>query len=62
MFSTSQGAPRQFVLFLQALVKRNRHMLLREIAGAYHDLLDLKLNRVRAAVTLAASQTPNHGG
>jgi F-type H+-transporting ATPase subunit delta len=48
-----QGVPREFVLFLQALVKRNRHMLLREIAVSYHDLLDLKLNRVRAAVTLA---------
>ena len=48
-----QGVPREFVLFLQALVKRNRHTLLREIASEYHGLLDLKLNRVRAAVTLA---------
>jgi F-type H+-transporting ATPase subunit delta len=48
-----KSSPREFVLFLQALVKRNRHMLLREIASAYHGLLDLKLNRVRAAVTLA---------
>jgi F-type H+-transporting ATPase subunit delta len=48
-----QSAPREFVLFLQALVMRNRHTLLREIASQYHGLLDLKLNRVRAAVTLA---------
>jgi F-type H+-transporting ATPase subunit delta len=48
-----QGVPREFVLFLQALVKRNRHTLLREIASEYHGLLDLKLNRVRAAVILA---------
>jgi F-type H+-transporting ATPase subunit delta len=47
------GAPREFVLFLQALVKRRRQMLLREIATEYHTLLDLKLNRVRAGVTLA---------
>ena len=47
------GAPREFVLFLQALVKRSRQALLREIASEYHALLDLKLNRVRAGVTLA---------
>jgi F-type H+-transporting ATPase subunit delta len=46
------AAPREFVLFLQALVKRRRQMLLREIATEYHALLDLKLNRVRAGVTL----------
>jgi F-type H+-transporting ATPase subunit delta len=46
-------APRQFVLFLQALVKRGRQRLLREIADEYHTLLDVKLNRVRAGVTLA---------
>ena len=48
-----KGAPREFVLFLQALVKRGRQRLLREIAGEYQTLLDLKLNRVRAGVTLA---------
>ena len=47
------GAPREFVLFLQALVKRGRQTLLREIAASYHALLDLKFNRVRAGVTLA---------
>jgi F-type H+-transporting ATPase subunit delta len=45
--------PREFVLFLQALVKRGRQQLLREIATEYYSLLDVKLNRVRAGVTLA---------
>ena len=46
-------APREFVLFLQAVVKRGRQQLLGEIASEYHTLLDIKLNRVRAGVTLA---------
>jgi F-type H+-transporting ATPase subunit delta len=48
-----KGAPREFVLFLQALVKRGRQRLLREIATEYQSLLDIKHNRVRAGVTLA---------
>jgi F-type H+-transporting ATPase subunit delta len=48
-----RDAPREFVLFLQAVVKRRRQQLLWEIADEYHNLLDLKLNRVRAGVTLA---------
>jgi F-type H+-transporting ATPase subunit delta len=48
-----KDVPRQFVLFLQALVKRGRQQLLREIAAEYHALLDIKFNRVRAGVTLA---------
>ena len=52
------GAPREFVLFLTALVKRNRQSLLREIATEYHALLDIKMNRVRAAVTLARPADP----
>lgn len=48
-----KDAPREFVLFLQALVKRRRQQLLWEIAAEYHTLLDVKLNRVRAGVTLA---------
>jgi len=51
--SALRNAPREFVLFLQALVKRRRQQLLGEIAAEYHNLLDLKLNRVRAGVTLA---------
>jgi F-type H+-transporting ATPase subunit delta len=45
--------PREFVLFLQALVKRGRQQLLREISTEYMNLLDQKLDRVRAGVTLA---------
>ena len=48
-----QDAPREFVLFLQAVVKRGRQLLFREIATEYATLLDVKLNRVRAGVTLA---------
>jgi F-type H+-transporting ATPase subunit delta len=50
--------PREFVLFLQALVKRSRQRLLREIATEYAALLDIKLNRVRAGVTLAHPADP----
>jgi F-type H+-transporting ATPase subunit delta len=53
-----RGAPREFVLFLTAVVKRGRQMLLRDIATEYHSLLDLKLNRVRAGVTLARQADP----
>lgn len=48
-----RDVPREFVLFLQALVKRGRQQLLREIATEYLVLLDQKLDRVRAGVTLA---------
>jgi F-type H+-transporting ATPase subunit delta len=48
-----KDVPREFVLYLQALVKRGRQQLLREIAAEYHALLDVKFNRVRAGVTLA---------
>ncbi len=48
-----KDAPREFVLFLQAVIKRGRQMLLREIATEYLGLVDVKLNRVRAGVTLA---------
>ena len=51
--SAMKEAPREFVLFLQAVVKRGRQHLLREIATEYAKLLDIKLNRVRAGVTLA---------
>jgi F-type H+-transporting ATPase subunit delta len=48
-----RSAPREFVLFLQALVKRGRQQILREITTEYLALLDRKLGRVRAGVTLA---------
>jgi F-type H+-transporting ATPase subunit delta len=47
------GAPRKFQLFLQAVVKRGRQGLFRLIATEFQGLLDIKLNRVRAGVTLA---------
>jgi F-type H+-transporting ATPase subunit delta len=47
-------APREFVRFLQAVVRRGRQGLLPEIAQEYQVLLDGKLNRVHAGVTLAA--------
>ena len=50
-------APREFVLFLQAVVKRGRQALFRPMATEYMALLDVKMNRVRAGVTLA--QEPN---
>ncbi len=53
-----KDAPREFVLFLQALVKRGRQRLLREIATEYEALLDIKHNRVRAGVTLAHPADP----
>jgi F-type H+-transporting ATPase subunit delta len=47
------GAPREFVLFLQAVIRRGRQGLLTDIAQEFHALHDLKLNRIRAAVTVA---------
>lgn len=46
-------APREFVRFLQAVVRRGRQGLLAEIAQEYQVLLDEKFNRVHAGVTLA---------
>jgi F-type H+-transporting ATPase subunit delta len=47
------GVPRAFVLFLQAVVRRGRGPLLRDIANEFATLLDVKFNRLRAGVTLA---------
>jgi len=46
-------APDEFVRFLQAVVRRGRQSLLGEIAQEYQGLLDEKLKRVHAGVTLA---------
>ncbi len=54
-----KDAPREFVLFLQAVVKRGRGPLLGEIATGYAALLDGKFNRLRAGVTLA--KAPDEG-
>jgi F-type H+-transporting ATPase subunit delta len=48
-----KDTPRDFVLWLQALVKRGRQRILREVASEYLALVDEKMNRVRASVTLA---------
>ena len=52
------GAPLEFVLFIQAVVKRGRQLLLGEIATRYAGLLDIKFNRVRAGITLAREPDP----
>ncbi len=46
-------APAEFVRFLQAVVRRGRQGLIGAIAREYQGLLDVKLNRVHAGVTLA---------
>jgi F-type H+-transporting ATPase subunit delta len=46
-------APREFVRFLQAVVRRGRQVLLGEIAQEFHLLHDRRLNRIRASVTVA---------
>ncbi len=51
--SALRDAPRPFVLFLQAVVKRGRQALLGDMAREYEALLDIKHNRLRAGVTLA---------
>ncbi len=47
------AAPAEFVRFLQAVVRRGRQGLFGEIAQEYQGLVDVKLNRVHAAVTLS---------
>lgn len=47
------GAPGEFRHFLAAVVKRGRQALLPLMAVEYMGLLDLKLNRVRAGITVA---------
>jgi F-type H+-transporting ATPase subunit delta len=48
-----KDAPAEFVRFLGAVVKRGRQGLFGQMAQEYQALLDIKLNRVRAAVTVA---------
>jgi len=47
------SAPRTFSLFVQMVVKRGRQMAFRNIASEYMTMVDVKLGRVRASVTLA---------
>ncbi len=53
-----RSAPREFVLFIQAVVKRGRQILLGEIAAEHGALVDIKHNRIRAGVTLARAVDP----
>jgi F-type H+-transporting ATPase subunit delta len=46
-------APKEFTRFLQAVVRRGRQGMFSPMAQEYLGLLDLKLNRVRASVTVA---------
>ncbi len=46
-------APRPFTLFLAAVIRRSRQLMLGQIADEYRALVDVKLNRVRAGVTVA---------
>ncbi|MDX2191722.1 MAG: ATP synthase F1 subunit delta [Gemmatimonadales bacterium] len=46
-------APREFKLFVSAVVRRGRQLLFRHIATEYQALLDVQQGRVRASVTLA---------
>lgn len=46
-------APAEFVRFLQAVVRRGRQGLFADIAQEYLALLDVRLNRVHAGVTLS---------
>jgi F-type H+-transporting ATPase subunit delta len=50
-------APAEFVRFLQAVVRRGRQNLLGDIAREYLVLVDQRLNRAHAAVTLARDAT-----
>ena len=45
--------PRPFSLFVAAVIRRGRTMLLGMIADEYHALVDVTMNRVRAGVTVA---------
>lgn len=45
--------PEPLLRFLLVVVDKRRQMLLREIAAAYHDRVDVIHNRLRARITLA---------
>ena len=48
-----QDAPREFVLFIQGVIRRGRQAFLGDIASAYGALVDVKFNRMRASVIVA---------
>lgn len=54
----SGRAPDRFIRFLGAVLKRGRQRLLPEINREYLALVDLKMNRVHAGITLAREPDP----
>jgi F-type H+-transporting ATPase subunit delta len=52
------GAPEAFVLFLAAVIRRGRQLLIGPIADEYRVLADAELGRVRAGITLAREADP----
>ena len=48
-----KAAPRPFTLFLASVIRRGRQLMLGPIADQYRALVDVKLNRVRAGITMA---------
>jgi F-type H+-transporting ATPase subunit delta len=53
-----EGAPGPFVQFVVAVIRRGRQLLINTIADEYRVLLDAKLGRVRASITLARDADP----
>ncbi|HEY2805021.1 MAG TPA: ATP synthase F1 subunit delta [Gemmatimonadales bacterium] len=53
MTDALQDYPRPFSLFIAAVIRRGRQQLLGQIADEYHHLVDTRMNRVRAGVTVA---------
>ncbi len=51
-------APRGFVLFFAALIRRGRQVLVSAVADEYRALADARLGRVRAGITLARDADP----
>jgi F-type H+-transporting ATPase subunit delta len=51
--SALADAPKRYVLFISAVIRRGRQVLIGSIADEYRDLTDQKLGRVRAGVTLS---------
>jgi F-type H+-transporting ATPase subunit delta len=47
------GAPKEYTLFVGAVIRRGRQMLLAQIADEYHALVDIRMNRVRAGIGIA---------
>lgn len=52
-------APKEFVRFLQAVVRRGRQGLLQEMSEEYQALVDIRQDRVHAGVTLSGEPDAN---